>query len=313
MNVLIIGGTRFQGRHLVAALLRGDHRVTVFHTGGHAIAPSGNLVDILGDRNDPAQLERIAGIDFDACIDTCAYLPGQVELLGRFLSCRAYFMLSSVYVYRDQPGLVTEEGTLVPADAGPASAVTQDNYGAMKVLCERMASACFTGRCAVLRPTMIIGPGDHTRRMAFWIRLAGRHRKSVLVDGLTSPMQFIDVRDLASFTVRIVEQGRTGTVNVAGEPVRFEEVINRLAAISGAGCNIARISAGRLVALGLAGLPYLEEIREATYSTALAKAWGLESRPLPDSLVDVYRDEEGQGFVVGRFTDLEANVLRLFA
>jgi 2'-hydroxyisoflavone reductase len=312
MNVLIIGGTRFQGRHLVAALLRGHHRVTVFHTGGHAIAPAGNLVDIIGDRNDPAQLKRITGIDFDACIDTCAYLPGQVELLGRFLSCRAYFMLSSVYVYRDQAGLVTEQGALVPA-AVPASAVTQDNYGAMKVLCERMASASFAGRCAVLRPTMIIGPGDHTRRMAFWIRLAGRHRKFVLMEGLTPQMQFIDVRDLAAFTVRVIEQGLTGTVNVAGEPVHFEEVINRLAAISGAGCSIARVSAGRLAALGLAGLPYLEEIREATYSTALAKAWGLESRPLHDSLVDVYRDEEGQGFVVGRFTDLEANVLRLFA
>lgn len=312
MNVLIIGGTRFQGRYLVAALLEGGHHVTVFHTGGHPAAAAGKLVDLVGDRNQPAHLERIAGTAFDVCIDTCAYLPRQVELLRSRLTCRLYCLISSVHVYLDQAGILPESAPLVPVDGLDATTFRPENYGALKVLCERMAMSCFGDRCAVVRPSMMIGPGDHTGRLAFWTRMIGKHRKTVVGDALEGPVQFIDVRDLAAFVVRMVENGHTGAVNVAGAAVRLDDVVRTLVRLSGAECRLASVSRDGLARAGLAGLPYLDWTRRATFSSERARTWGLEIRDLADSLADVYRDEQRQGFASERFLDLEAGVLRLF-
>ena len=85
MNFLIVGGTRFQGRYLVEALIKSGHKVTVFHKGGHSLDIRPGLTDLIGDRNNPNDLGKLNGLAFDACIDTCAYFPEQIENLGKII------------------------------------------------------------------------------------------------------------------------------------------------------------------------------------------------------------------------------------
>ena len=127
MNILIIGGTRFQGRYLVNELLVAGHAVTVFHRGSHAIDPCSGLTDIIGDRNTPADLARHSDLEFNACIDTCAYLPTQIELVVDSIKVRHYCLISSVYVNADQEALLREDAQpcRVPGGLGPGLELTR--------------------------------------------------------------------------------------------------------------------------------------------------------------------------------------------
>ena len=100
MKILIIGGTRFQGRYLVNELLNAGHAVTVFHRGSHTIAQRKGLVDIIGDRNVPADLTRLSTCEFDVCIDTCAYFPAQITGVADILKIQHYcFCILQAFCY----------------------------------------------------------------------------------------------------------------------------------------------------------------------------------------------------------------------
>ena len=91
-----------------------------------------------------------------------------------------------------------------------------ENYGGLKVLCEEAAQAAFPGRCAVVRPGYIVGPGDPTDRFTYWpVRIARGGDVLAPGDG-EDPVQFIDARDLAEWTIRMAEQRAFGTFNATG-------------------------------------------------------------------------------------------------
>ena len=313
MNILIIGGTRFQGRYLVGELLNAGHAVTVFHRGSHPIDPYENLTDIIGDRDTPADLASLDNREFDTCIDTCAYFPGQIELLAGSIKCRHYCLISSVYVYADQDTLLREDAQKLRVPNGTGLGLSADNYGALKVLCEEAALACFGEESLILRPSFIIGIGDHTERILFWLRLAEIHGKGLDVAGRKPVIQLVDVRDLALFTARCVETQKQGAVNVCGQPVGFSTFLNLIEAITSRVLPRASIHAHDLYRLGLARLPYCEDNHLARYDTTLSQAWGFTNRDLRDSLLDIYMDHRRRGFVMRNFQTEEAAVLRLFA
>ena len=95
-------------------------------------------------------------------------------------------------------------------------------YGALKVLCEREAEAQFPGRTLILRPGYMTGPGDPSQAVIYWpLRLS--HRGPVMAGGdANQPIQFIDVRDVAAWTVRMVEQQVAGVFNVVGPAHRLD-------------------------------------------------------------------------------------------
>lgn len=232
MNILIIGGTRFQGRYLVNELLDAGHAVTVFHRGSHAIHPRNGLTDIIGDRNTPADLTRLAECEFDACIDTCAYFPAQIELVADIIKTHHYCLISSVYVYADQDALLREDAPPFRMSSGPGAGLTPDNYGSLKVLCEDAALAHFGNAILILRPSIIIGIGDHTERILFWLRLAAIHGKRLNIASREPVVQLVDVRDLSRFTARCVETQRQGVVNVCGEPVGLSSLLDSIETIT---------------------------------------------------------------------------------
>lgn len=313
LNILIIGGTRFQGRYLVSELLNAGHSVTVFHRGSHAIDPCKGLTDMIGDRNAPADLTPLASCKFDACIDTCAYFPWQIELLAESVKTRHYSLISSVYVYVDQDALLHEDAQLLPVNDTPANVLTPDSYGALKRLCEKAALAHFGHSALILRPSIIIGIGDHTERTLFWLRLAAIHGKRIDFAGREPVVQLVDVRDLARFTARCVEANRQGAVNVCGEPVGLCTFLDSMEAMTNRQLSRTSVHVQDLPALNLTRLPYCESGRLARHDTTLSNTWGFSGRKLQDSLKDIHNNYQRHGFTMHNFQAEEAAILLLFA
>lgn len=313
MNILIIGGTRFQGRYLVNKLLEAGHRVTVFHRGNHLIEARNGLVDFIGDRNIPADLAGLTKQEFDACIDTCAYFPAQIALLADFIKTRHYCLISSVYVYVDQDAILQEEAPLSRIPGGPGLELTPNNYGALKALCEEEALKCFGNTCLSIRPSIIIGIGDHTERLLFWMRFIAVHRKRLDIAGRNPVIQLVDVRDIAQFTTTCVEHSRQGKVNVCGDPISLSALVDTIEVISGRSCERRSLHFDDLPSLSLSRLPYCESGHIARHDASLSHAWGFTGRALQNSLEDIYANFKQQGFHMRGFHDEEDTALRLFA
>ncbi len=232
MKLLIIGGTRFVGRHLVAAALARNHEVTLFNRGTHRSEQSHEVETIIGDRNH--DLAKLEGRRWDAVVDTCGYLPRSVRASAQVLSdsIDTYVFVSSISVYADVSSYGVSETAalktltkeqLDKANAvdptGESSAVNYgDMYGGLKALCEQAVEAVLPNRTFTIRPGLIVGPDDYTDRFTYWVvRVA--NGGEVLAPGRPDrDIQFIDVRDLAEWTVRMIERRQTGVYNASGLP-----------------------------------------------------------------------------------------------
>lgn len=214
-DLLVLGGTGFIGPHLVRHAVARGHRVTIFTRGRREADLPASVVRLIGDRN--GKLEALAGKKWDAVIDDSATNPDYVRMSTDLLkgNVGSYLFTSSTGVYYPylQPGAEeSREVRSVATDPEDGS----EAYGVAKVQCEQTVMAAFGARGAVVRPTYIVGPGDTTDRFPYWpVRL--QKGGEVLVPGRrTDAVQWIDVRDLAEFMVKLVEEDRGGIFNVAG-------------------------------------------------------------------------------------------------
>src|SRR5829696_4642754 len=159
MDVLILGGTGFLGRHLVEAALGGGHRVTLFNRGLHNPELFPEVERIKGDRD--GDLSPLRGRRWDVVIDTCGYVPRVVRASAGLLAdvVDHYTFVSSISVYSDDVGPGADEGTPVEELEDPTvGAVTGETYGGLKVLCEQAAEEEMPGRVLNVRPGLISGP-----------------------------------------------------------------------------------------------------------------------------------------------------------
>jgi len=224
-NLLILGGTGFLGPHTVRAALPNGHQVTLFNRGKTNPHLFPELKKLRGDRRkgDLAALEDPA-LRFDAVIDTSGYVPRNVRKTAQLLADRGgqYIFVSSISAYKDGsvPG-INEQSEVGSIDPKLAESITDrqgimEHYGPLKAMCEAEAEAAFPGRCTVIRPGLIVGPGDPTDRYTYWpVRLA--RGGEVLAPGNPSdPVQIIDGRDLGSWIVTTIEQRHLGVYNACG-------------------------------------------------------------------------------------------------
>lgn len=221
MDVLIIGGGRFIGRHITDALLAHGHTVTHFNR-GRSSAPVPGVTTIHGDRNTDLRLtgERM----WDAVIDTCGYTPDVVERSLRYFDGRThrYVFISTISVYdENHTGTPDEDAPLavLPAKTDPTVFDVQF-YGALKALCERAVRSALRSRATIFRPGLVAGPMDPTDRFTYWpVRIDAGGTVLVPV-GAGEPVQYIDARDLAAFAVHVVERDDAGTYNCITPPGR---------------------------------------------------------------------------------------------
>ena len=301
MKLLMIGGTRFVGRHIVeAALARGDS-VTLFNRGRTGAAPPG-VEFRQGDRN--GDLAALAEGRWDAVVDTCGYLPAEVAHMAQMLRGRVgcYLFISSVSVYASTSTPSREESPLGTIADPDTTTVDGRTYGPLKALCEAQVERGFPGAALVLRPGLIVGPHDPTQRYTYWpARLArAAEGDTVLAPGTpNAPVQWIDVRDLAAFALRCIHSGARGHFNVVSEGGRFTfgELLAACAACGASAgvkvrfewCDIAALQAQGVEPwsdLPLA-VPADDEHRAFMLTDASrAIGAGLASRPLARTVAD---------------------------
>ena len=226
LKILILGGTGFTGPFQVRYALSRGHAVTVFNRGKtHPGELPKAAEQLLGDRN--GQLDALKGRKWDVVIDNPTTLPVWVRDAAQILQGNVdrYVFISTISVYSDysKPGM-DENGPLAKYQGADAMKETQATltasryglYGPLKVLSEKEAEKWFHGKALVIRPGLIVGPGDETDRFTYWpVRVARGGEVLAPGDG-NDPVQFIDARDLAEWTIRMVEQGNVGTYNATG-------------------------------------------------------------------------------------------------
>ncbi|MBK6769065.1 MAG: NAD-dependent epimerase/dehydratase family protein [Ardenticatenales bacterium] len=221
MRVLIIGGTRFVGRHLVDALRARDHDVTLFTRGRTNPGLFGDVEHRIGDRD--GGLAALDGAEWDAVIDTCGYVPRIVGASVAALAGRVerYVFISTISVYADGANPADTAGPDESAPVGvldDPSVETVDGatYGPLKALCERAVVAGFGAAALVVRPGVIVGPHDPTDRFTYWPARIDQGGAFIAPEGPNAPLQYIDARDLGEWIVRAIERGTGGTYNAVG-------------------------------------------------------------------------------------------------
>lgn len=222
MRILLIGGTRFVGRHLTEALIAEGHEVTLMHRGRTGTELfDGAARHVLADRDDTEALTgALAEGEWDATIDVCAYFPRHVTALAAALGGRGgrYILVStlSVYDFAAVDRGFTEDAALVATEGPVPQEITEDTYGALKVLCERAAGELFGAGTLILRPTYIVGPWDPYRRLDYWTHRVARGGEILAPGGPGTPVQVVGARDIAAFTVACLASGRAGVFHLVG-------------------------------------------------------------------------------------------------
>ncbi|HEX3365326.1 NAD-dependent epimerase/dehydratase family protein [Phenylobacterium sp.] len=230
LRILILGGTGFIGPHEVRYALSRGHEVTIFNRGRQKEDWPGPVEELLGDRN-TGDLKSLEGREWDVCIDNPTTLPFWVRDAAKVLKGKVkhYVFISTISVY-EKNDIPADETAAVAAYKGAdpmaetAQTLAKDAglYGQLKAVSEAEARRQFgEPATTVIRPGLIVGPGDETDRFTYWlVRLAnpgGRWGADVAAPGDgTDPVQFVDARDLAEWVVRMAEQRTAGTFNGAG-------------------------------------------------------------------------------------------------
>ncbi|GIW28166.1 MAG: NAD-dependent epimerase/dehydratase family protein [Meiothermus ruber] len=223
MNILLLGGTRFVGRHIAEAALQRGHRVSTFTRGTNPLPGAESLV---GDRK-KGDLGALEGRIWDAVVDVNGYLPREVREAVGVLKGRVgrYAFISTVSVYRESAAPLDENAPLQTLADPTVEEVTPETYGGLKVLCELEVERAFGERSLVVRPHLVVGPHDPTDRFTYWPRrFAGGGR--VLVPGKPeNTLQFVDARDLGQFVILGLEKGLSGAYNAASTPVTWGHLV----------------------------------------------------------------------------------------
>lgn len=217
MKLLILGGTVFLGRHIVTAALARGHEVTLFNRGQHNPDLFPDVEKLRSDRD--GGLSVLEGHQWDAAIDTSGYVPrivrASAEALKNVVSHYTFISSVSVYANFDVPEL-DEQAQLATLEDETVEQVTNETYGALKALCEQAVEQVMPGRALIVRPGLIVGPDDPTDRFTYWPVRIARDGEMLVPGRPESPVQFIDVRDLAEWIVRMVEARKTGNYNATG-------------------------------------------------------------------------------------------------
>jgi 2'-hydroxyisoflavone reductase len=251
LRILILGGTGFLGPACTESALTRGHQVTHFNSGRTeerrreagrpSLVPPG-VTQLYGNRDpnktaderraegkpaagkDPASpkgLSQLAGRKWDAVIDTSGYFPRIVKASADLLAPNIgqYVFISSISVYKDNSIPNYDESAAVQTLGDPTTEeMGKDfaNFGGGKALCERAAESAMPGRVTNIRPGFIVGPRDTSGRFVYWPVRASMGGTMAVPGKPSDPIQIIDVRDVADWIIRCIEDRTTGVFNATG-------------------------------------------------------------------------------------------------
>ena len=218
LKFLILGGTGFIGPHMVRYAMYRGHEVTMFNRGKTHPGLFPGIERLTGDRD--KGLDSLKGRKWDVVIDNSGYVPRHVRDSATLLrdSVSRYLFISTGSVYKFDQDQIDEDSPLLPIDDPTSEDVTK-YYGPLKVLCEKAVRDIYGSRSATVRLHVVAGPGDPTNRFTYWPVRINRGGDVLAPGDMDNPVQFVDVRDVAEFTVTLLEKGTEGTFNAAGPTV----------------------------------------------------------------------------------------------
>ena len=237
LRILILGGTGFTGPYQVRYALSRAHKVTTFNRGKTHPGELPNEVEqLIGDRN--GQLDALKDRHWDVAIDNPTTLPAWVRDAGQILKDKVerYVFISTISVYADTSKGVDETASLDKYQGADPYKETIEamkasgfkTYGPLKALSENEAEKWFPGKTLIVRPGLIVGPRDESDRFTYWPVRIDRGGEVLAPGDPNDPVQFIDARDLAEWTIRMAENRETGIYNATGpaKPLGIGEMLN---------------------------------------------------------------------------------------
>jgi len=293
MRLLVLGGTHFLGRHVVTAALERGHDVATF-TRGVSGAPPEGVRALHGDRNDPEALPAaLDGWTPQLVVDTsCQSRPAASNSAAVLRDVAGYAFVSSLNAYRNWP-----PGPIGPEDDEPTWDTDEDEYGQNKAAAERVLGAALGERFLTARAGLIIGPHDPLYRLGWWLDRIARGGRVVVPEHLDQPIAVVDARDLAGWLVAMAERGQGGAVNATGPAgmTTLGGLLDVCREVTGSDAEWVPISDDDLLAAGVQEWVHLPLwLADATARTAWdvdtsrARALGLPSRPVRDSVADTW-------------------------
>lgn len=307
LRILILGGTGFIGPFEVRYALARGHKVTVFNRGKtHPGELPAGVEQLVGDRN--GQLDALKNRQWDVVIDNPTMLPKWVHDAAEVLQGNVgrYIFISTISVYASvsKPG-VDETAPVAKYTGADAMKETHDSvvtshfvlYGPLKALSEKEVEKWFPGKALIIRPGLIVGPGDESDRFTYWPVRIDRGGEVLAPGDPADPVQIIDARDLADWTIRMAEQGTTGTFNATGPDRRLTmgEMLNGIrTALDATGAKFTWVPAKFLEEHKVSPWsdmpvwipPASEDGGTGAISNARAVAHGLTFRPLAETARD---------------------------
>lgn len=296
MRLLILGGTEFVGRAVAEAALARGWQVTVFHRGRHE-APAG-AVTLLGDRTAPDGLAALAEGEWDAVVDTWSAAPSVVLAAARLLADRAgrYAYISSRSVYEQPaPAGLNEDGPLV---TGASPEAGQTDYAQDKLGGELAAEEVFGDRALLVRAGLILGPWENIGRLPWWLSRIAEGGPVLAPGPRDNPLQYIDARDLAEWTLDAVRQGLGGPYNLVSPAghTTMGELLDTCVRVTGSDAELRWTAPEPILAAGVqpwTDLPIWlppgelhDFLHRGDVSKALAS--GLRCRPVAETVADTW-------------------------
>jgi nucleoside-diphosphate-sugar epimerase len=298
MRLLVLGGTEFAGRAIVAEALRRGWEVTLLNRGTRPALPG--VTALRGDRTAPDGLAALAGGTWDLAVDTWSWAPGAVRDSARALAGRVghYSYVSSRSVYRlPQPAGTPQRGEDTPVVAADPDAGDGD-YAQHKRGAELAVEREFGDRSLLLRAGLILGPHEDIGRLPWWLHRIERGGQVLAPGPRDLPLQYIDVRDLASWTLDAAARGLTGPYDVVSAPghATMGSLLDSCVEATGADARLRWADPEVIVAAGIE--PWTElpvwmppgELHEALHGGDVSRALaaGLRCRPVAETVADTW-------------------------
>jgi 2'-hydroxyisoflavone reductase len=296
-TILILGGTGFIGPSLTEEAMRRGWTVTHFNRGKTAAGGVPGVETLIGDRR--GQLDALRGRKWDAVVDDTGFVPKYVKMSAELLAPNVGYCLfiSSISAYASFAKPNDEHSSTGKLSNPDIEEVTPDTYGPMKALCEQYSAEAFSGRISIVRPGYIVGPLDRSDRFTYWPVRASKGGEMLAPGTPQDPIQIIDVRDLATWMMKLVEARTTGYFNAISPPraITIGDLITASQQASPrAGTSVTWVSEDFLAAQWKddnVDLPPWAPTKGETAGGALtsvesARRTGLRSRPLADTVRD---------------------------
>jgi 2'-hydroxyisoflavone reductase len=228
LNVLVLGGTGFLGPHQINYALARGHRVTMFNRGSNPGMFGDAVEELVGNRDSAidAGLTALQGDrTWDVVIDNSGYVPRHVRDSANLFAgrCGRYLYISTVSVYDYEGTAVFPESARLadPVDSSMEE-VNGATYGPLKAACDLAAREILGERCTVVRPTYVVGPGDHSDRFTYWVERVNRGGDVLAPSNPGHEVQWVDARDLCPWVVTLGENDTPGIFNAAGPSARID-------------------------------------------------------------------------------------------